>query len=133
MTTARLVASGRFVLAASFALMMTWTTAPTGFASTADGETPAEETVCDEETGALKGLCNAYCEAMDCDGGVPEASQKACDRVEDRFINITGRALTCGGGCVAGPKCGGDCVTSDGTPGRCVSFGPDICFCETRK
>ena len=54
--------------------------AGTATASTADGLTPAEETVCDGAglTGALWGLCNAYCEAMDCDSGAPKASLEAC-------------------------------------------------------
>ena len=41
-----------------------------GFASTPDGMTPAEESVCDElheATPGLFGLCVAYCEAQDCD------------------------------------------------------------------
>lgn len=38
----------------------------TAMAGTADGLTPAEETVCDDAglSGAPWGLCNAYCEAM---------------------------------------------------------------------
>jgi hypothetical protein len=50
-------------------------------AKTPDGMTPAEETVCDGEVGAAYGLCNAYCEAMDCDSDYPKASEKACNRV----------------------------------------------------
>ena len=34
---------------------------------TPDGQTPATETACELESGAAFGLCNAYCEAMDCD------------------------------------------------------------------
>lgn len=36
-------------------------------AKTPDGRTPAEETVCDQYSGALFGLCNAICEAQDLD------------------------------------------------------------------
>jgi len=38
-------------------------------ASTLDGSTPAMETICDLPgiVGKAKGLCNAYCEAQDCD------------------------------------------------------------------
>ena len=57
-------------------------------------ETPASETICDSEIGAAWGLCNAYCEAMDCDED-PQASQEACNRVSGKFISITGRALPC--------------------------------------
>ncbi len=68
-------------------------------AQTADGQTPAEETVCDHLSGAAFGLCNAYCEAMDCelldDGDpftFPNASAQACLKVKDNFIKITGQA-----------------------------------------
>ena len=64
-------------------------------ASTPDGQTPAEETVCDNETGAAFGLCNAYCEAMDCESDDPQASENACSRVQDKFQQITGRDLPC--------------------------------------
>jgi hypothetical protein len=59
------------------------------------GETPAEETVCDNETGAAFGLCNAYCEAMDCETDEPNASATACSRVRGKFQQITGRDLPC--------------------------------------
>jgi len=36
-------------------------------AKTPDGQTPAEETICDQYNGALYGLCVAYCEAQDLD------------------------------------------------------------------
>ena len=39
--------------------------------------------------GALKGLCNAYCEAMDCDGN-PTANIVACESVRDRFLRKSG-------------------------------------------
>lgn len=61
----------------------------TASALTPDGETPAVETVCEEGTlgGALKGLCNAYCEAMDCDSANPTASIDACEAVRNKFRN----------------------------------------------
>ena len=64
-------------------------------AQTPDGETPADETVCDSETGAAYGLCNAYCEAMDCESDEPAASETACTKVRSKFQNITGRDLPC--------------------------------------
>ena len=65
-------------------------------AQTPDLLTPSEETICDTETGAAFGLCNAYCEAMDCDSATPQASATACTKVKDKFANITGRtALPC--------------------------------------
>lgn len=36
-------------------------------AKTPDGLTPAVETICDQFSGALFGLCNAICEAQDLD------------------------------------------------------------------
>ena len=63
-------------------------------AQTPDGETPAQETVCDDESGAAYGLCNAYCEAMDCDGE-PQASATACTKVQNKFTQLTGRDVPC--------------------------------------
>ncbi|MDH3589936.1 MAG: thrombospondin type 3 repeat-containing protein [Gammaproteobacteria bacterium] len=59
-------------------------------ASTPDGETPAEEQICTDAglRGAAWGLCNAYCEAMDCDGE-PHASETACNRVLAKFLEKT--------------------------------------------
>lgn len=64
-------------------------------AKTPDGRTPAEETVCDGEVGAAFGLCNAYCEAMDCDSADHHASDAACSRVKSNFERKTGRPLPC--------------------------------------
>ena len=61
------------------------------YAQTPDGETPANEGICDSESGAAYGLCNAYCEAMDCDSENSQASEVACLKVEDKWIKITGR------------------------------------------
>jgi hypothetical protein len=69
---------------------------PATIASTPDGETPAMEHVCDGYAGAAYGLCNAYCEAMDCDDD-PNADQEACDKVEDKFEARTGKNIPCGG------------------------------------
>jgi hypothetical protein len=50
---------------------------------TPDGLTPAAEDICTKwgYTGKVHGLCNAYCEAMDCDAAAPQASEEACNRV----------------------------------------------------
>ena len=56
------------VLVASTAALLL--TAPTAPAQTPDGETPAEESVCDDlvyRTPGLYGLCVAFCEAQDCE------------------------------------------------------------------
>ena len=102
-------------------------------AQTPDGQTPAVETVCDGESGAAFGLCNAYCEAMDCDSS-PEASQTACDTVQDLFIAITGRDLPCEQppcGLVFNPACAGTCppgtqCQSTGNTNPCAA----VCMCS---
>jgi hypothetical protein len=66
-----------------------------GFGSGLIAGHPSQETVCDAETGAAYGLCNAYCEAMDCGGDDPQASQTACDQVAARFRRITGEDPPC--------------------------------------
>jgi hypothetical protein len=81
------------VLTLMFALLLICTGA--ALAQTPDGETPAEETVCDSENGAAFGLCNAYCEAMDCDSDDPQASETACTKVRSKFMNIAGHDLPC--------------------------------------
>jgi len=62
---------------------------------TPDGEPPAIESVCDGQSGAAFGLCNAYCEAMDCDSADAEASAEACEKVRDSFETLTGEELPC--------------------------------------
>lgn len=68
---------------------------PVSYSSTPDGETPAVEHVCDDFSGAAYGLCNAYCEAMDCDDD-PNADEEACDKLEDKFTARTGKDVPCG-------------------------------------
>jgi len=67
---------------------------------TPDGVPPSGETICNGLVGAAHGLCTAYCEAMDCDSGAPQASQKACDKVRANFTTITGQGLPCDCPCV---------------------------------
>ena len=57
---------------------------------TPDGQPPSEETVCNGLDGALFGLCNAYCEAMDCDSPNHHASDTACARVLDNYRKHSG-------------------------------------------
>lgn len=64
---------------------------PLILAQTADGQTPAQESICDGLPGAQKGLCNAYCEAMDCNlGADASAPPKACDKLRGNLQKITG-------------------------------------------
>ena len=97
-------------------------------ASTPDGETPAVEEICAEHAGAAFGLCNAYCEAMDChlaydydDTTSPHASLNACTKVEDRFFKITGLPLECALG-------GSDPTCPTGTEG--CPCGDGVFQCE---
>lgn len=71
-------------------------------AQTPDGLPPALETVCDMEQGAAYGLCNAYCEAMDCElandgdpGTEPKASATACSKVRGKYQQTAGHDLPC--------------------------------------
>ena len=68
-------------------------------AKTPDGQTPSQETICDSYSGAAFGLCNAYCEAMDCDSPAPHASATACSKVGSHFQRITGTDLPCNAAC----------------------------------
>lgn len=83
------------------ALALGFLLVPAGFlsAATPDGQTPAEETVCDSQIGAAYGLCTAYCEAMDCDSAAPQASPTACSRVRGNYERITGQPLPCEATC----------------------------------
>ena len=62
---------------------------------TPDGQTPARETVCDGLTGPAFGLCNAYCEAQDCD----VQDRPSCDQLRRNFEKRTDtRIFPCEGG-----------------------------------
>ena len=50
------------------------------------------QTVCEGQTGKALGLCNAYCEAMDCDGDTPNAAAEACSSVRTNFEAVSGGA-----------------------------------------
>jgi hypothetical protein len=91
----RTMMKARLTLALALLLLCTGA----ALASTPDGQTPSAETVCDSETGAAYGLCNAYCEAMDCDNGNHHASANACSKVRGKFQQITGRDLPCEATC----------------------------------
>ena len=93
------------------------------FARTPDGQTPAQESVCDGQSGAAFGLCNAYCEAMDCDSSSPQASATACDKVRAGFVRVTGVDIPCEAEpivCEELQQCTAElCNTADGSIGTC--------------
>jgi len=85
--SSRLIASVLGLVAgATCALVVSHTV----FAKTPDGEPPAEESVCEGETGALYGLCVSYCEAMDCGHPDQHADDRACNRVLDNYRDKSG-------------------------------------------
>jgi len=61
----------------------------------AGAQTPVEESVCDGLLGASWGLCNAYCEAMDCDSEDPNASSTACLKVLSKYNAQTEARIPC--------------------------------------
>lgn len=66
-------------------------------AKTPDGKIQTKGTVCDAAklTGAAWGLCNAYCEAKNCDSNSHNASDNACDKLYDKIVRLTGDAPPC--------------------------------------
>lgn len=99
--------------------------AGSALAKTPDGMPPSEETVCSGLSGAAFGLCNAYCEAQDCD----VHARPSCPVLRRNFEKITGspvfpcdqacgdgtiqRGEDCdppGSGCSDGRTCNPDCT-----------------------
>lgn len=60
-----------------------------GGTGTPDESPPAFEDICDNEVGALFGLCTAYCEAMDCHLDFL-ADKTACDKVLTSYLKKSG-------------------------------------------
>src|SRR5215470_20414343 len=56
---------------------------------TPDGMPPSRETVCNGLSGAAFGLCNAFCEAQDCD----VHPRPSCDHLRENFLKQTGSAV----------------------------------------
>ena len=82
-----------------FAVCVVFICASAVSAKTPDGQTPSQETVCDNEEGAAYGLCNAYCEAMDCTDPNQRASNQGCEAVRRNFERKTGRPIPCAVSC----------------------------------
>ncbi|MEE8525768.1 MAG: putative Ig domain-containing protein, partial [Thermoanaerobaculia bacterium] len=91
---------------------------------TPDGDPPADEDVCDVfrgVNGPAFGLCNAFCEAQDCDG--PGFRETPCEQLRQNFIEQTGEnRFPCEGG--------GDCIQAltlgwVEDPSRLATFGPE--------
>lgn len=52
-------------------------------------------TTCNDYSGALYGLCTAYCDGMHCADEAPNASEDACREVSDNFFRMGGDRLPC--------------------------------------
>lgn len=61
----------------------------------AGAQTPTEDSVCDGLSGSAFGLCNAYCEVMDCDSEAPNANEKACLKVLSGFTKHSDEPIPC--------------------------------------
>jgi hypothetical protein len=92
-------------------------------AQTSDGQTPAQESVCNGQTGAAYGLCTAFCEAMDCDSTAPAASPTACSRVLDNFVRVAGQQPPCLCPCAAGYATVQQAAASAGLPASFCEIG----------
>jgi len=98
-------------------------------------DTPAPAGDCSSlGSGVLKGLCNAYCNATDCDGE-PKASERACNKLLANYIRASDGELP---PCVGQPEppqqpelCSETC-SSFSDDGDCDDGGPgaDYRFCE---
>jgi len=108
-------------------------------AQTPDGQTPAMETVCDVESGAAFGLCNAYCEAMDCETANPAASATACGKVRDQFKRIAGHDMPCENACPCqaipefNAALAGHTLECGGNSGNGISLLTDTGFVESKE
>jgi cysteine-rich repeat protein len=90
-------------------------------AKTPDGQTPSTEDVCSGLTGAAYGLCNAYCEAQDCD----VHNRPSCAVLRRNFARLTGSPVF-----PCDPRCGDGHVNQaseecdDGNNAECDGCSP---------
>ena len=61
----------------------------------AGAQIPVEEGACDGLSGASWGLCNVYCEVMDCDSESAKASPQACSRALENFAKHSDEPIPC--------------------------------------
>lgn len=108
---------------------------------TPDASPPSQENGCNGLSGAAFGLCNAYCEAQDCD----VYPQPSCTRLRENFQKVTGNPIFpcdafCGDGvlnqaaeecdppgspsCPEGKLCGPDCTCPTGPLPSCNDTNP---------
>lgn len=93
-------------------------------ALTPDGEPPSVETVCDELSGAAFGLCNAYCEAMDCENAEVNANIEACNTIKDKLL--AKHEVDVSGGCAFNGDAVCPCDVATFKAGLEQQFGDDL-------
>jgi hypothetical protein len=114
------------LVAPAAALLVTFPPQPLA-AKTPDGLPPSEEIVCNGLTGAAFGLCNAYCEAQDCD----VHPRPSCAQLRRNFARVTGSDvfpcdLFCGDEIVTPPEECDPPGSMCGDGGTCT----DDCICR---
>src|SRR5215471_18223362 len=114
-------------IVAAVALFLLAVTLQTSSAKTPDGMPPSQETVCSGLTGAAFGLCNAYCEAQDCD----VHPRPSCEQLRRNFERVTGSDvfpcdLFCGDQIVTPPEECDPPGSACGDGGTCT----DDCTCK---
>jgi hypothetical protein len=98
----------RLIIACVLALVAAL--AGTALTKTPDKKPPSTETACVGLFGAARGLCNAYCQAQDCD----VHQRPSCATLRKQFQKQTGSSqfpcdrVACG---QSAPACDGDCPT----------------------
>jgi len=123
----------RLMIACVLALLVAL--AGTAMTKTPDKQPPSTETSCNGLSGSARGLCNAYCQAQDCD----VHNRPSCDVLRKQFQRATGSSkfpcdrVACG---QSSPQCNGDCPTgfvctsgaeaggSDGSTTACTCLVP---------
>lgn len=59
------------------------------------GQALADEEYCEGLVGAAYGLCNAYCNSLNCESEEHQASERACEAVYDKYYKRTGEEPPC--------------------------------------
>jgi len=118
----------RLMIACVLALVVAL--AGTAMTKTPDKQPPSTETSCNGLTGSARGLCNAYCQAQDCD----VHPRPSCEVLRKNFKRATGSStfpcdrVACG---QSAPKCDGECPSgfacTSGAEG-----GPEAATCACR-
>jgi len=98
--------------------------AGTAMTKTPDKQPPSTETSCVGLTGAARGLCNAYCQAQDCD----VHQRPSCEVLRKNFQRATGSSkfpcdrVACG---QSAPQCNGDCPAGFACTSGAEAGGPE--------